>query len=124
MQEHSQEKLLFKARKMPESFRIVLPSNGTKLPPGTKGVIPGIGQSMTKPEKISDAQGLLMHLQRKKAKKENKGRQRNKSLEDIDPDFAFQLANDPNKFGMDFKKYFSELQIKFAESFADRKAVN
>jgi hypothetical protein len=124
MKERPDEKLFFKARKMPESFKTVLPPNMQKLPQGSKGLFPGVGQSLTKPEKVSDAQGLLLHLQRQKAKKEKKGKLRNKSLEDIDPDLAFELANDPGKFGLDFKKYFSELQIKFAESFADKKAVN
>ena len=134
MKENSQEKLLFKAKKVPGSLKVIEPPNKTKLSQGLKGVSQGIDQSLNRPEKILDAKGCLMYLPGKKGQKEKKRALRKKSLEDIDPDIAFQLANnpdialqlanDPSKFGMDFRKYFSELQIKFAESFAEKKGVS
>lgn len=47
----------------------------------------------------------------------------NRSLEDIDPNCTFKPDINPNRFGMDFKKYFSELQFKFQEKLNSQKVI-
>ena len=62
------------------------------------------------------------HFQNYERKKEQKQQQlQERSLEDIDPNCTFKPAINPKKFGMDFKKYFSELQFKFGEELAEKK---
>jgi hypothetical protein len=79
--------------------------------------------SVSRKEDSLNYKALFKHLQCNKIDDgKKKSKPRKKSLEDMDPDFAFQLANEPSNIG-DFKKYFSEFQIKFGESFAEKKVA-
>ena len=46
---------------------------------------------------------------------------KNRSLEDIDPNYTFQPAINNHKFGLDFKHYFSALQLKFQAKLQSQK---
>lgn len=46
-----------------------------------------------------------------------------RSLEDIDPNCTFKPVLNPQPFGDDYRKYFSQLQLQFQEKLASQKAL-